>query len=186
MPRWDGDSRARLEQAALDLFVAQGFEPTSVADIADRAGLTKRTFFRYFTDKREVLFGGQQAMEATMRAAIAGAPAQATPMAAATAGLLAAAELVDAGGDFGRVRYRLIAADEGLREREALKRQGLVALVTQELVARGAPQTQATVVAEVALATFTVAYQQWGLARSASMVDALTRVLADLESALRR
>jgi hypothetical protein len=58
MTRWEPNARGRLEQAALALYGERGFENTTVAEIAARAGLTERTFFRHFADKREVLFAG--------------------------------------------------------------------------------------------------------------------------------
>ena len=75
MGRWEPDARGRLEQAALELFEERGYARTTVGDIASRAGLTERTFFRYFTDKREVLFSGSGAVESLMVESIAAAPA---------------------------------------------------------------------------------------------------------------
>ena len=65
MARWEPDARGRLEKAALDVFRERGYAHTTVGDIAERAGLTERTFFRYFTDKREVLFSGSKELEMT-------------------------------------------------------------------------------------------------------------------------
>src|SRR6266436_5091052 len=87
MVRWEPDARGRLEQAAFALYAEHGFENTTVADIAQRAGLTERTFFRHFADKREVLFGGAAALQETLVSAVAAAPASAAPIDAVAAGL---------------------------------------------------------------------------------------------------
>ena len=91
MGRWLPDARVRLQEAALALYGEHGYEETTVAEIAERAGLTKRTFFRYFTDKREVLFWGAELLEQQMVAAIEAAPASASPLALIGAALDAAA-----------------------------------------------------------------------------------------------
>src|SRR5258705_6117636 len=93
MTRWEPDSRGRLEQAALALFGERGFENATVAEIAERAGLTERTFFRYFADKREVLFGGAGALQELLVNAAVGAPDSATPIDAVAAALDAAAAM---------------------------------------------------------------------------------------------
>src|SRR5262252_5343977 len=87
MPRWKPDAQARLMSAALELFDERGYDDTTVAEIAVRAGLTKRTFFRYFSDKREVLFSGSEALQELIVSAVAAAPAAATPLDAVAAGL---------------------------------------------------------------------------------------------------
>src|SRR5579875_2678878 len=104
MGRWRPGSHGRLEQAALALYAERGFDETTVAEIAARAGLTERTFFRHFADKREVLFGGSGELEKRMVAAVAGAPALAGPVAAAAAGLDVAAEMIGAGQERARLR----------------------------------------------------------------------------------
>ena len=74
MGRWEPDARGRLAKAAMTLYAEQGFDQTTVAEIAERAGLTKRTFFRYFADKREVLFYGAEHLEELILTAIDAAP----------------------------------------------------------------------------------------------------------------
>src|SRR5215472_3630839 len=80
MGRWEPDARGRLERAALELYGERGFEQTTVAEIAGRAGLTERTFFRHFADKREVLFAGSAALRDLIVNAVTSAPASATPI----------------------------------------------------------------------------------------------------------
>src|ERR1700730_13444637 len=91
MGRWDPDARGRLIKAAMELYAERGFEPTTVADIAAKAGLTERTFFRHFSDKREVLFSGSAALQELMVGAVAKAPESAAPIEAVAAGVEAAA-----------------------------------------------------------------------------------------------
>src|SRR4051794_1520267 len=108
--RWAPDARGRLAQAALDLYSERGFEQTTVAEIADRAGLTERTFFRHFADKREVLFAGSAQLQALVVDAVAGAPDTATPIDAAAAGIEAAAGFLEQGRDYASKRQAVIAA----------------------------------------------------------------------------
>src|ERR1700722_2271036 len=109
MSRWQPDARARLQAAALSLYGERGYEQTTVAEIAERAGLTKRTFFRYFADKREVLFWGTEVLEQQMVAAIEAAPASASTLAVIGAALAAAAARFEEFREFAGLRYRLVA-----------------------------------------------------------------------------
>src|SRR3954467_14718311 len=108
--RWEPNARGRLEQAALDLFGERGFEQTTVEDIATRAGLTKRTFFRHFSDKREVLFGGGEAFQELFVSTLAAAPAWASPIDAVAASLHAAGAALEERRPFARRRHQVIAA----------------------------------------------------------------------------
>src|SRR3984893_10728778 len=94
MGRWDPDARGRLTQAATELYLERGFDRATVAEIAKRAGLTERTFFRHFADKREVLFAGSVQLQELMVGAVAAAPASAAPIDAVAAGVLAAAQVL--------------------------------------------------------------------------------------------
>src|SRR3954452_15936342 len=95
MGRWEPDARSRLMDAALELFTERGFDATTAGDIAERAGVTERTFFRHFIDKREVLFDGAGTLEQTAYDATRAAPAEASPLDAALAGMVAAGELLE-------------------------------------------------------------------------------------------
>src|ERR1700744_5340820 len=121
MARWAPGSKGRLEQAAMELFEERGYEGTTVADIAERAGLTKRTFFRYFTDKREVLFSGSEILEETMIKGVLDAPAKATPLDAVAAGLDASALVFEQIPDRAGKRQALLDANPELQERERAK-----------------------------------------------------------------
>src|SRR3954454_9866086 len=121
MARWEPDAPGRLAQAALELFAERGFEQTTVAEIADRAGLTKRTFFRHFPDKREVLFGGGHEFRDRIVGGLAGAPASAGPMEAVAEGLQAAAAMLEQRPPSAHRRAAVIAASDELQERELVK-----------------------------------------------------------------
>ena len=162
MGRWEPNARERLERAALALFVEHGYDATTVAQIADRAGLTKSTFFRHFADKREVLFGGQDMLTELFSDAVRTAPPSAT-----TAGCLAAA-LESAAAAFTPDRHDLapqrravIAANSELQERELLKRARLASAMAEALRVRGADDTTARLAAEMGVLAFSTAYARW-------------------------
>jgi AcrR family transcriptional regulator len=160
--RWEPNARERLECAALALFVEHGYDATTVAQIADRAGLTKSTFFRHFADKREVLFGGQDMLAELFSDAVLTAPPSAT-----TAGCLAAA-LESAAAAFTPDRHDLapqrravIAANSELQERQLLKRARLASAMSDALRVRGADDTTARLAAEMGVLAFSTAYARW-------------------------
>jgi AcrR family transcriptional regulator len=162
MGRWEPDARGRLERAALDLYGERGFEQTTVAEIAGRAGLTERTFFRHFADKREVLFAGSTVMRDVIVNAVAGAPASASPIDALAAGLDAAS------GTFAmerreqaRRRAEVIAANAELRERELIKMASYSAALAEALRRRGVGEPAASLTAEIGIAIFKIAFARW-------------------------
>jgi AcrR family transcriptional regulator len=161
MSRWEPNARGRLEQAALDLFVERGFEQTTVAEIAQRAGLTERTFFRYFADKREVLFAGADALRDLLVQAVAQAPGSATPLDAIAGALEAAAPLFAERGDFPRRRQAVITANTELQERELIKMATLAAAMAGALRERGTSEPAASLAAEAGIAVFRIAFERW-------------------------
>ncbi|HEY3585499.1 MAG TPA: TetR family transcriptional regulator [Myxococcaceae bacterium] len=161
MTRWEPDSRGRLEQAALALFGERGFENTTVAEIAARAGLTERTFFRYFADKREVLFGGAGTLQDLLVSSVASAPESATPMEAVAAALEAAGALLQERREFARQRQAVITANNELRERELIKLASLASALAGALRQRGATDPAAALTAEAGVAVFKVAFERW-------------------------
>ena len=162
MGRWEPDSEDRFRAAAIELFREIGFERTTVAAIAQRAGLTARTFFRYFADKREVLFNGSERLQQTMVDALAQAPAEASPFDAIAAALTKAGGFFDdERRPFARVRKSVIAANPDLHERELIKMATLSAALAQALRARGVDESDASLVAEAGIAVFRVAFAQW-------------------------
>ena len=159
--RWEPDSRGRLERAALDLYVEKGFENTTVAEIAERAGVTERTFFRHFSDKREVLFAGSSVVKDLLIDAVMGAPDSASPMEAVCAGLQAVGAVIQQRGELAKRRQLVIAANEELRERELIKMASWSSAVAGALCRRGAPDSTAALTAEAGIAAFRVAFEHW-------------------------
>jgi AcrR family transcriptional regulator len=161
MSRWEPHARARLEQAALHLFRERGFEHTTVVDIAQRAGLTERTFFRHFADKREVLFGGAGALQELLVTAVARTPAAVAPFDAVVAALEAAGALLQERRDYARQRQSVIASHAELRERELIKLAALAAALADALRQRNVSDPAASLVAEAGIAVFKVAFDRW-------------------------
>jgi AcrR family transcriptional regulator len=161
MTRWEPDSRGRLHNAALALYGEGGFENTTVAEIASRAGLTERTFFRHFADKREVLFAGGDQLEELVVSAIDDAPGSLAPVDAVYAGLEAGAEMLQERGDFAAQRQRIIAANTELQERERAKLASLATAIADALRRRGVDEPAASLAAEVGIAVFRIGFQRW-------------------------
>ena len=161
MVRWEPDSRGRLERAALELYGERGFENTTVAEIAARAGLTERTFFRHYTDKREVLFWGAGALQELLVNAVANAPAATTPIDAVAAALETAGAMLQERREYARQRQAVIAANAELRERELIKLASLAAAIAGTLRGRGVKDPAASLTAEAGIAVFKVAFERW-------------------------
>jgi AcrR family transcriptional regulator len=159
--RWEPNARGRLEQAALELYRERGFDQTTVAEIAEQAGLTERTFFRYFADKREVLFWGEGALHELFVHAVTGAPESAAPLDAIAAGLETAAGLFRERRDQARQRQAVIAANKELQERELMKLASLAAGMGDALRRRGVSEPAASLTAEAGVAVFKVAFARW-------------------------
>jgi len=161
MTRWEPDSRGRLAQAALALYGERGFDDTTVAEIAERAGLTERTFFRHFADKRDVLFGGSGALQDLFVDMVRNAPPTAPPIDAAMLALDAAGALLQDRRDFARQRHAIIAASAELRERELIKLASLSAAVASALRERGVLEPTASLTGEIAITIFKVGFDRW-------------------------
>lgn len=145
----------------MELYVERGYEQTTVAEIAERAGVTARTFFRYFADKREVLFAGSTALQEGLVAALEGAPKSASPMEAVWAALETAATMLGERHDYSRRRQTVIAANPELQERELIKMASLSAALASGLRRRGVRDPDATLAAAVGMAVFQVAFERW-------------------------
>jgi AcrR family transcriptional regulator len=161
MSRWSPNARGRLEQAAYELFLDQGYEPTTVADIAKRAGLTERTFFRHYADKREVLFGGSAALRVELLRALDGVPPAFPPIEAVRIAVEGASTLMHGRRDLSRERQRIIAAHAVLQERELIKRATLTAALAQALQQRGVQEPAASLAADMGMAVFHVGFGRW-------------------------
>jgi len=162
MGRWKPGARERLVLAAVDLFTEQGYDATTVAQIAERAGVTKSTFFRYFPDKRELLVAGQETLSRLLSEGIAEAPAGAAPLEAVAVGLERASTAM---GPMSReLAPRLkaaVAASTELQERDALKSVSLAAAMTTALLARGVPDPAAALASELGVLAFKRGYAEW-------------------------
>ena len=163
MARWQPNARGRLEQAALELYGERGFEQTTVAEIAGRAGLTERTFFRHFADKREVLFGGSSVLRDLLVERIAAAPDGTAPIAAIAAafGVVADTLFPMDRRDYARRRQTLIVTNPDLHERELIKLASLAAALAGTLRQRGVSEPAASLAAEAGIAVFKVAFERW-------------------------
>ena len=162
MARWRPGAKQRLVVAAVDLFTEQGYDATTVAQIAERAGVTKSTFFRHFSDKRELLVAGQETLSNLLADGITDAPASASPLEAVAAGLeRASTAMGPANRELGPRLKAAVAASTELQERDALKNVGLAAAMTTALVARGVPEPTAHLAAELGVLAFKRGYAQW-------------------------
>jgi AcrR family transcriptional regulator len=162
MGRWEPDSRRRLQEAALALFAEQGFDQTTAAEIAARAGLTERTFFRHFADKREVLFGGAGLLEERILAGVIDAPPGDGPLTAVSRGLDAAAAMLgESRRDLACQRHAVIAANPELRERELAKLAHYAGAISTALRDRGVSEQQASLAAETGMTVLRLAMQRW-------------------------
>ena len=161
MGRWEPNARGRLMEAAFALYGERGFEQTTVAEIAERAGLTERTFFRHFADKREVLFAGASALQDLMVSTVAAAPNSLAPIDAAVAGLEAAGAFIQEGGELAQQRQAIIATSTELQERELIKLASLATALAEALRRRGVDDPAASLIAETGMAVFKVAFERW-------------------------
>jgi AcrR family transcriptional regulator len=161
MGRWEPNARGRLEQAAMELYSEHGFEQTTVAEIAARAGLTERTFFRHFADKREVLFWGAGALQELFVSTVASAPDSAAPIDAVAAALEAAGAALQERRESARQRQAIITANAELQERELIKLAALASALAAALCRRGVADPAASLTAEAGIAVFKVAFERW-------------------------
>ena len=161
MSRWEPNARARLEQAALELYRERGYDQITAAEIAERAGLTERTFFRYFADKREMLFSGQDRLRELYVNTIEAASDSAAPLDMVAAALEAAVPVFRERHALVRERQAVIDANPGLQERELLKRAALASAIAEALQKRGVPDPAASLAAEVGVIVFSTAFARW-------------------------
>ncbi|MEV8529426.1 helix-turn-helix domain-containing protein [Streptomyces sp. NPDC052000] len=162
MARWQPGAAQRLVVAAVDLFTEQGYDATTVTQIAERAGVTKSTFFRHFPDKRELLVAGQETLSRLLADGITEAPASASPLQAVAAGLeRASSAMGPTNRELGPRLKAAVAASTELQERDALKSVGLAAAMTAALIARGVPESTAHLAGELGVLAFKRGYAQW-------------------------
>jgi AcrR family transcriptional regulator len=184
MVRWEPGTPERLQRAALELYAERGFEETTAAEIAQSVGLTERTFFRHFSDKREVLFHGQQLFVQAFLDGVDAAPAEASPIEVVAAALRSASAFFpDERRPHSRTRQSVIDRNPALQERELHKQATLATTLAGALRARGIGEPAATLAAQSGTTVFGIAFTQWireGEERSLAeiAVDVLGELLA--------
>jgi AcrR family transcriptional regulator len=180
MVRWEPGARERLQAAALELYSTKGFEETTVVEIARSVDLTERTFFRYFADKREVIFAGQDVFEQGFIDGVAAAPQDATPLDVVASGVVTGSGLfTDNRRAHSRQRSAVIAANSELRERELLKMATLATTIGAALRERGVADPAATLAAESGTTVFRLAFEQWIAPGSKRSLVEIVRELFD-------
>ena len=185
MGRWEADARGRLQAAAMALYLERGFADVTVAEIAERAGLTKRTFFRHFADKREVFFSGAQLFGAAVVTAVEEAPEDVAPTEAVVRAFAVGGAQLAQYAEVQRQRRALLASSPDLQERELVKMAGLAASVVEALRRRGVDPAHASLAAHTGVAVFTVAYDRWVDDGATADLPALVhRTLDDLRLAI--
>ncbi|MCX5322070.1 TetR/AcrR family transcriptional regulator [Streptomyces sp. NBC_00120] len=182
MVRWEPGTRERLQAAAIDLYIGRGYDRTTAADIAQAVGLTERTFFRHFADKREVLFSGQELLEQAFLDGVAAAGADASPLEMVESALSAAAPFFSTERrDHSRRRQRIISENPALQERELLNLAGLATALASALRSQGVPEATATLAAESGVTVFGVAFGKWiSESEERSFLDIEREVLGEL------
>ncbi|WP_420369952.1 TetR/AcrR family transcriptional regulator [Curtobacterium sp. L1-20] len=162
MARWEPGARERLVLAAVDLFSEQGYDETTVTQIAERAGVTKSTFFRHFPDKRELLVAGQETLSRLLAEGIADAPTDSSPLDAVAVGLgRASDEMGPVNRELGPRLRAAVAASAELQERDALKSVGMATAMTEALVARGVADAPARLASEMGVLAFKQGFDRW-------------------------
>lgn len=162
MPRWEPGARGRLVEAALELYAQRGYDLTPVDEIAERAGVTPRTFFRHFPDKREVLFSGTPQLVDALERAVAALDEVTSCLAAAEEAFVAVAAVLDTRPPgFVRERAVVVAREEPLRERELLRHAAMTTALADALVRRGQDREEAVLAAEVGTAAFRLGVRRW-------------------------
>jgi AcrR family transcriptional regulator len=179
MARWEPDAPGRLAEAALDLFGERGYDQTTVEDIAARAGVTKRTFFRHYGDKREVLFAGGEEFEDLFLSGARAAPESATPLEAVARTFDGISVFFADRHAFARRRQRVIAANPELQERELAKLAAVTTALTALLRERGVPDPAASVTGVTAMAVFHDAFERWVTAENAPPLGDMLRESLD-------
>ncbi|MFE9899786.1 TetR family transcriptional regulator [Streptomyces achromogenes] len=182
MPRSGAEARRRLQRAALELYQERGFDQTTTAEIAARAGVNERTFFRHFPDKREVLFDGEADMRAALTREIADAPDGLRPFDVLLRAFRTAGRILEDNRSFCEPRLKIIAVTPALRERDLAKAAWLTEGVAEALRQRGVPDRLAGLAAHTGWAAFHQAAQDWIDDPSQGLDAHLARAFDDLHA----
>jgi AcrR family transcriptional regulator len=180
MPRSGAAARQRLQQAAVELFLEHGYEHTTAAEIATRAGVTERTFFRHFPDKREVLFDGQTVLEGALTSAVARAPAMLKPLEVLRWVFCSVEKILEDNRSFSVPRRQVIDHSPALQERELAKEGALAESLALSLRERGVDERLATLAAQTGMATFQYAVASWFADSSSGLNSHLDRAFYEL------
>jgi AcrR family transcriptional regulator len=182
MVRGKSDAPARLQEAAMALFAERGYDEVTVAEIAERAGMTKRSFFNHFADKPEVMFASADALQARVLAALTEADRDLGPLDTAVHAFARAAAPIEDYPKLARARRAIINSSSDLQERDLAKMAAMTTAVAGALADRGVPRRDAIFVAQAATTVFTTAAEEWasdpGRGLAASIQDALGRLRA--------
>jgi AcrR family transcriptional regulator len=182
VPRSGQEARRRLQRAALELYREHGFDRTTTAEIAKRAGVTERTFFHHFPDKREVLFGGEELLRGLLVSAVRAVPGELAPLDALLSAFQSLEEVMEEGRSYSQPRHELVVTTPALREREAAKLASLADTLADVLQERGVPRQQAVLAAHAAMAAFNVAVVAWFERPSEGLGVRLASVFEDLRN----
>jgi AcrR family transcriptional regulator len=182
MPRSGAPARARLREAALELYGERGYDATTTAEIAARAGVTERTYFRHFADKREVLFDGETQLLDVMTAAIASAQDERSPLALVLGAYTAAIPLFVAGRSVAERRAKIIATSPALRERAHSKSAALTQALIGALEERGIPEPTARLAARAGAAIFECASRAWNGTSAADLAACVAHAADELRA----
>ena len=182
MPRSGAEARARLREAALELYLEHGYDATTTAQIAESAGVTERTYFRHFADKREVLFDGEAELRDVMVAAIAAAPEGTPPLALVVAAYIAAVPLFVAGRPIALRRTKVIAVPPALKERAQAKTATLADAIIAAIAARGIPEATARLATQLGSAAFDRASREWNAHPHSDLAAQITTAIDEVRS----
>jgi AcrR family transcriptional regulator len=183
MPRNGDEVRLRLQEAALELYLERGYDKTTTADIATRVGVTERTFFRHFADKREVFFDGEAQLRDLLTGAVAAVPAGTRPLPALRAAFHQAVPLIERNLPVTERRMPVIVATPALQERALAKSAALVTVLADALRARGVPESLAALCARVGMDTYSIAIRRWRADPADDLHTHLDRAFTDLRLA---
>ena len=161
MPRSGAEARRRLQQAALELFEERGYDATTTAEIAARAGVTERTFFRHFPDKREALFDGEEAFRDALAEGVLNAPENLGPIDALLCSFRSVEPLLQQNRSFSEPRQKVIARTPALQERVLTKTADLTNALFEALRRRGVDEGVATLASQIGMAVFSRAASTW-------------------------
>ncbi|OCJ07173.1 hypothetical protein A6U86_08845 [Rhizobium sp. AC27/96] len=180
MPRNREEVRRRLMEAALELYQERGYEQTTAAEIAQKAGVTERTFFRHFPDKREMFFHGETALGEMLTAAVRNAPRELGPWETLFKAFRSAEKLFIENRHISEPGRRIVAASPALQERQAAKVNSLTEALAAELRERGVAARRASLIAKIGMAVLAHAVASWLDGGSQELDDHLIQAFEDV------